>query len=72
MTKKPEQKFKYLENEKSFKAEIKSFFVIFKGLSVAKNCLRPESALYGSLTFNKLPLYTSTFVLVYFVMHNYA
>ena len=44
MTKKSRQKHKYLENEKSFLGEIKSFFIIFKGLSVAKNCLRPESA----------------------------
>ena len=33
MTKKSRQKLKYLS----------SFFVSFKGLSVAKNCLRPES-----------------------------
>ena len=44
MTKKSRQKFKYLENEKSFYGEIKSIFHYFKGLSVAKNCLRPESA----------------------------
>ena len=36
MTKKSRQKFKYLENEKSFQVEIKSTFIIFKGLSVAK------------------------------------
>ena len=41
MTEKSSQKFKYLENEKSFWGEIKS---IFQGLSIAKNCLRPESA----------------------------
>ena len=44
MTKKSRQKLKYLENGKSFQGEIKAFFIIFKGLSVAKNCLRPESA----------------------------
>ena len=38
--KKSRQKLKYLENEKSFRGEIKS---IFKGISVAKNCLRRES-----------------------------
>ena len=32
---KVKEKFKYLEN---------NIFIIFKGLSVAKNCLRPESA----------------------------
>ena len=38
MTKKSRQKFKYLENEKSFTGQIKS-----KGLSIPKNCLTPES-----------------------------
>ena len=32
-------KIKYLENENK-----KAFFIILKGLSVAKNCFRPESA----------------------------
>ena len=41
---KPWQKLKYLENEKSFWGEIKSIFHHFKGLSIAKNCLWPESA----------------------------
>ena len=41
MTKKSRQNFKYLEKEKSFYDEIKS---IFKELSVAKNCIRPEGA----------------------------
>ena len=46
MTKKSRQKLKYLDKEKSFLGEIKSIFHHFsiKGLSVAKNCLRPESA----------------------------
>ena len=44
MVKKSGEKSKYLENEKSFRLEIKSIFHHFKGLSVAKNCLRPESA----------------------------
>ena len=44
MTKKLRQTFKYLENEKIFQGEIKSFFIIFKGISFAKNCHRPESA----------------------------
>ena len=44
MTKKLRQKFKYIENKKSFWGEIKAFFIIFKELSIAKNCLRPESA----------------------------
>ena len=44
MAEKSRQKFKYLENEKSFYGEIKKIFIIFKGLSVAKNCLRSETA----------------------------
>ena len=44
MTKKSRQKLKYLENGKSFQVEKKAFFIIFKELSVAKNCFRPESA----------------------------
>ena len=31
-------------NERAFEVKEKTFFIIFKGLSVAKNCLRPESA----------------------------
>ena len=45
MTKKSRHKRKYLENEKSFKSEIKSIFIIFRELSVAKNCFSYESAL---------------------------
>ena len=44
MTKKSRQKLKYLENEKRFKGEIKTILIIFKGLSDAKYCLKPESA----------------------------
>ena len=42
-TKKSREKLEYLENEKNFQGEIKSIFHHF-WLSVAKNCLRPESA----------------------------
>ena len=34
MTKKPWQRLKYLEDEKSFWDEIKSIFRLFKGLSI--------------------------------------
>ena len=34
MPKKSRQKFKYLENEKSFQDKIKAFFIIFEGLSL--------------------------------------
>ena len=40
MTKRSRQKFKYLENEKSFSGEIESIFHNFKGFLVVKNCLR--------------------------------
>ena len=56
MTKKSRQKLKNLENGKSFWGEIKSFFIIFKELSVAKSCLRPYSAPLG--LFEKLGLNT--------------
>ena len=44
MTKKSRQNLKYLEKKKSFEMKSKVFFIIFKGLSIAKNCLRSESA----------------------------
>ena len=31
--------------KRAFKVKWKAFFIIFKGLSVAKNCVRPESVL---------------------------
>ena len=34
MTKKSRQKFKYLENEKSFWGKKKGLFIIFKGISL--------------------------------------
>ena len=44
MSKKPRQKSKYLENEKRFLEQTKTLFNIIKGLLVAKNFLKPESA----------------------------
>ena len=43
MTKKLEQKFKYLQNGKSFLVEIKIVFHHFKAFSAARNFLRTES-----------------------------
>ena len=43
MTEKSGQKFKYLENEKSFWGEIKGIYHHFKGLSFGEDGLRPES-----------------------------
>ena len=34
MTKKSKQKFKHLENRKSFQDEKKAFFIIYEGLSL--------------------------------------
>ena len=42
MTKNSDQILKHPKNEKSFRGEIKAFFIIFKGLLVARNCLRSE------------------------------
>ena len=51
MTKKSKQKFKYLENEKSFKRETESIFHLFKGLLIVKNGLRPESAFLSNVCY---------------------
>ena len=43
----PRSQDKYLNilrTKRAFKVKQKAFFIIFKGLSIAKNCLRPESA----------------------------
>ena len=37
MTRKPRQKFKYLEKEKAFKMKLKAFFINLKGFKVMKN-----------------------------------
>ena len=42
--KKSGQKFIILRIKRAFKVKLKAFFIILKGLSVAKNCLRPKSA----------------------------
>ena len=34
-----------MRTKRAFDVKLKAFFIIFKGLSVAKNCLRPESSL---------------------------
>ena len=39
-----EKKLNILRTKRVFKVKQKAFFIIFKGLSVAKNCLRPEGA----------------------------
>ena len=45
MNKKSRKTLKYLGNEKRIKTLMKkkTFFIIFEGLSFARNCLRPES-----------------------------
>ena len=50
ITRKSGQKCKYLKNEKSFSHEIKKhFFIIFKVLSIVRNCLRPKRGSLKSL-----------------------
>ena len=44
MTKSQDKNLNILRTKRTFKVKQKAFFIIFKGLSVAKNCLRPESA----------------------------
>ena len=39
-----DKKLNILRTKSAFKVKQKAFFIIFKGLSVAKNYLRPESA----------------------------
>ena len=45
MTKKSEQKCKYLKNSisQASKVKQKAFFIILKGLLAARNCFRPET-----------------------------
>ena len=44
MAKESGQGLKDLENKNFFQVMKITFFIIFRGLSVAKGCLRPESA----------------------------
>ena len=44
MTKKLRQKLNILKTKRAFEVKQKEFYITFKGLLVAKNCLRPESA----------------------------
>ena len=39
----PRQKFEYLQDKNKFKVNLKAVFIIFKGLLVARNWLRPLS-----------------------------
>ena len=41
-----------LRTKRAFKVKQKAFFIIFKELSAAKNCLRPESALLKLVRFS--------------------
>ena len=43
-TMKSDKNLNILKRKRAFKVKLKAFFIIFKGLSVAKNCLSPESA----------------------------
>ena len=43
MTKSQDKNLNILRTKRGFEVKYKPFFIIFKGLSVAKNCLRSES-----------------------------
>ena len=70
MTKKSRQTFKYLEKKKNFSDEIKSIIHHFKGISVVKNYLRPESAPL-SLSYRWHLLYNLEFsqILIHILMN---
>ena len=54
MIKKSGQKFKHgKKNEKSFYYEIKALLIILKGISAARNCLKPKS---GPLTSSNIKI----------------
>ena len=64
MTKKSGQKFIILRIKRAFKVKLKVFFIILKGLSVAKNCLRPKTAalnLLENVFFTKAADFSITF-----------
>ena len=59
MTENSGEKFRYLENAKSFFKIKKAFFIVFKRLLVAKICLRLENApliLWNSTSWSRLKL----------------
>ena len=67
--KKSRQKLNILRTKRAFEVKWKAFFIIFKELSVTKNCLRPESAplswmLCKSL-FNCLLRFNSSLILAF-------
>ena len=49
MTEKSRQNLNVLRTKRAFEAKRKAFFIIFKGLSIVKKCLSPESALLTDL-----------------------
>ena len=44
----------FLRTKRGFEENSKAFFIIFKGLSVVKNRLRPESGPLNSFSFKEL------------------
>ena len=41
-----DQDLKILRTTRAFKVKLKAFSIIFKGLSVAKNCIRSENSIF--------------------------
>ena len=53
MTKKSRKNINILRTKRAFEVKYKAFFIIFKELLVAKNCLRPESAPFNDVFLRK-------------------
>ena len=56
-----------LSTKRTFKVKYKAFFIIFKGLTVGKSCLRPESAPL-KLTI----VFESEKIVIYMYLLNYS
>ena len=52
MTKCQDKNVNILRRERALEVNEKAFFIIFKELSVAKNCLGPESAPLSKVAFH--------------------
>ena len=72
MTGNSRQKFKYLNlyivlTKRAFEVNKKAFFINFKGLSTAENCLWPESAPLGNNYFGSQSFFMSCHFIKIFV-----
>ena len=58
--------------KRDFKVKLKAFFIIFKGLSVAKNSIRPESALLTKLFMKCYAMTEIRFLLLIYFAINFS